>query len=215
MRAMKGAIEHVVIDRVTGKVSLTVIGKAEPRGICGSGIIDAAAGMAAAGIVDFTGKIVEGKPGVRKGESGPEFVLVNGSDTATGRDIVITGEDMAYLMDSKAAACGAIGVLMKKYRVLTGDVRHVYLAGAFGAYADLSSVIAFGIIPDFFNAEYHPLGNGSLAGACAALVSREKRKEAEEIARKMVYIDLLVESDFIDEYSSAIYIPGKKEYFTH
>ena len=170
--------------------------------------------MAAAGILDFTGKIVEGKPGVRGVESGPEFVLVPGSDTATGRDIVITGPDMAYLIDSKAAACGAIGVLMKKYRKTVGDIRHVYLAGAFGAFADLKSVIAFGIIPDFHNAEYHPVGNGSLAGACATLVSQKKRKEAEEVARKMVYIDLLVESDFIEEYSAAVYIPGKKEYFS-
>ena len=214
MRAMKGAVEHVAIDRETGAVTIKTIGAIKPRGICGSGIIDAAAQMAAAGIIDFTGKIVEGKPGVRPGKSGPEFVLVPGSDTATGRDIVITGEDMAYLMDSKAAACGAIGVLMKKYRISVGDVRHVWLAGAFGAYTDMSSVISFGIIPDFFNAEYHQIGNGSLAGACASLVSRKKREEAEEVARKMVYIDLLVESDFIEEYSSAIYIPGKKEYFS-
>lgn len=214
MRAMKGAVEHVAIDRDTGAVTIKTIGGGKPRGICGSGIIDAAAQMAAAGILDFTGKIVDGKPGVRPGESGPEFVVVPGSETATGRDIVITGQDMAYLMDSKAAACGAIGVLMKKYRISVGDVRHVWLAGAFGAYTDMGSVTAFGIIPDFFNAEYHHIGNGSLAGACAALVSRKKRQEAEEVARKMVYIDLLVESDFIEEYSSAIYIPGKKEYFS-
>jgi uncharacterized 2Fe-2S/4Fe-4S cluster protein (DUF4445 family) len=214
MRAMRGAIEHVAIDPITGHVSVKTVGDGKPRGICGSGIIDAAAGMAKAGILDFTGKIVEGKPGVRPGESGPEFVLVGSNGTATGRDIVISSPDMAYLMDSKAAACGAIGVLMKKYRVNPCDVRHVYLAGAFGAYASMGSVTAFGVIPDFYRAEYHPVGNGSLAGACAALASREKRREAEDIARKMVYIDLLVESEFMDEYSAAMYIPGKKEYFT-
>jgi uncharacterized 2Fe-2S/4Fe-4S cluster protein (DUF4445 family) len=214
MRAMRGAIEHVAIDPGTGHVSVKTVGDGKPRGICGSGIIDAAAGMVSAGILDFTGKIVEGKPGVRRGESGPEFVLVGSNDTATGRDILISSPDMAYLMDSKAAACGAIGVLMNKYRVTPGDIRHVWLAGAFGAYADMGSVTAFGIIPDFYNAEYHPVGNGSLAGACAALVSREKRREAEDVARKMVYIDLLVESEFMEEYSAAMYIPGKKEYFT-
>jgi hypothetical protein len=29
----------------------------------------------------------------------------------------------------------------------------------------------------------------------------------------MVYIDLLVDADFIEEYSSALHIPGKPEYF--
>jgi uncharacterized 2Fe-2S/4Fe-4S cluster protein (DUF4445 family) len=120
---------------------------------------------------------------------------------------------MAYLMDSKAAVCGAIGVLMKKYRISVGDVRHVYLAGAFGAYADMHNVVAFGIIPRFFNAEFHPIGNGTLSGAYATLLSQKRRREAELVAKKMVYIDLLIDSDFIEEYSAAIYIPGKKDYF--
>jgi uncharacterized 2Fe-2S/4Fe-4S cluster protein (DUF4445 family) len=213
IRAMRGAIEHVSIDPATTRVSWTTIGSERPKGVCGSGIIDAVAGMVRSGILDFTGKIVEGKPGVRPGDDGPEFVLVGKEYTATGREIVITRQDMAYLMDSKAAVLGAIGVLMKKYRISVGEVRHVYLAGAFGAYADLDNVVTFGILPRFFNAEYHPIGNGSLSGACAALRSQERRLEAESVAKKMAYIDLLVDSDFIEEYSAAIYIPGKKEYF--
>ena len=213
MRAMRGAIDHVSIDPTTAQVSFTTIGNEQPKGICGSGIIDAAAGMAGSGILDFTGKLIEGKPGVRRGDEGPEFVLVPKENTATGRDISITRQDMAYLMDSKAAVCGAIGVLMKKYRISVGDVRHVYLAGAFGAYADIHNVVAFGIIPRFFNAEFHPISNGALSGAYAALLSQKRRREAESVAKKMVYIDLLIDSDFIEEYSAAIYIPGKKDYF--
>ncbi|MDD1694812.1 MAG: ASKHA domain-containing protein [Methanoregula sp.] len=213
MRAMKGAIDHVAIDPSSGEVTVTTIGNGKPRGICGSGIIDAAAAMAAAGILDFTGKIVEGKPGVRRGAEGLEFVLVPREKTATGQDILITRDDMAYLIDSKAATCGSIGVLMKKYRVGVEDIRHVYLAGAFGAYADIKKIVAFGIIPDFYRAEFHQIGNGSLAGACAALISRKKRLETAEVAKKMVYIDLLVDADFIEEYTAAVYIPGKPEYF--
>jgi uncharacterized 2Fe-2S/4Fe-4S cluster protein (DUF4445 family) len=213
MRAMKGAIDHVTIDPATGEVSWTTIGNTRPRGICGSGIIDAAAAMVAAGILDFTGRLVDGRPGVRPGVSGLEFVLVPREKTATGQDIVITRDDMAYLIDSKAAACGSIGVLLKKYRVGVGDIRHVYLAGAFGAYADTRKIVEFGIIPDFYRAEIHAIGNGSLSGACAALLSGTKREEAADVAKKMVYIDLLVDADFIDEYAAAVYIPGKPELF--
>jgi len=213
MRAMRGAIEHVTIDPKTGTASCVTIGNEPPRGLCGSGIIDAAAEMAAAGILDFTGKLVEGKPNVRPGEHGLEYVLVPKDQSGTGRDIVLSARDMMYLMDSKAAVCGAIGVLMKKYRVRVEDVRHLYLAGAFGSYTDSRNLIRFGIIPNFFNAEVYPLGNGSLAGAAAALVSTERRKEAEAVAEKMVYIDLLVDVDFIEEYTAALYIPGKKELF--
>jgi uncharacterized 2Fe-2S/4Fe-4S cluster protein (DUF4445 family) len=213
MRAMKGAIDHVAIDVVSGEVSWTTIGNERPRGICGSGIIDAAAAMVAAGILDFTGKLVEGRSKVREGTGGLEFVLVPKEKTATGQDIIITRDDMAYLMDSKAATCASIGVLLKKYRVGITDIHHVFLAGAFGAYADTKKIIAFGIIPDFYRAEFHMIGNGSLSGACAALVSGKKRQEATEVAKKMVYIDLLVDADFIEEYAAAVYIPGKPDYF--
>jgi uncharacterized 2Fe-2S/4Fe-4S cluster protein (DUF4445 family) len=116
-------------------------------------------------------------------------------------------------MDSKAAVCGAIAVLLKKYRLTVSDILHVYLAGAFGAFASVDNAVRFGIIPGFPNAEFHPIGNGSVAGAYLALVNRGSRDEAQEIAQKMVYIDLLVDIDFIEEYSAALYIPGRPELF--
>ncbi len=214
MRAMRGAIDHVRIDPASCQVSFTTIQNEAPRGICGSGLIDAGAAMVSAGIIDFTGKLVETQPGVRPGDGGPEFVLVSRDNTGTGRDICITSQDMTYLMDSKAAICGAIGVLLKKYRVGVRDVRHVSLAGAFGAFSDMQNIIAFGIIPDFKEAEYQGIGNGSLAGAMSCLLSQEKRKKAQDISRQMVYIDLLIDADFIEEYSAALHIPGKNEYFS-
>ncbi|MDD1655379.1 MAG: ASKHA domain-containing protein, partial [Methanomicrobiales archaeon] len=102
MRAMRGAIDHVAIDPVTGAATWTVIGSTTPGGICGSGIIDAAAGMCAAGIIDPSGRVQEGKPYVQTGPDGPEYVLVPGDASATGREIAITQADMTYLMDSKA-----------------------------------------------------------------------------------------------------------------
>jgi uncharacterized 2Fe-2S/4Fe-4S cluster protein (DUF4445 family) len=213
MRAMRGAVDHVAIDPVSCQVSFTTILNDPPRGICGSGIIDAAAAMVSAGILDFTGKLVDGKPGVRPGAGGPEFVLVPREKTGTGRDICITSQDMAYLMDSKAAVCGAIGVLLHKYRVSVRDVRHVFLAGAFGAFSDMQHIVRFGIIPDFNQAQLQGMGNGSLAGAMACLLSQEMRTSAQETSRQMVYIDLLIDADFIEEYTAALHIPGKKEYF--
>jgi uncharacterized 2Fe-2S/4Fe-4S cluster protein (DUF4445 family) len=214
MRAMRGAIDHVAIDPVSCQVSFTTIQNEAPRGICGSGIIDAAAAMVSAGILDFTGKLVETKPGVRPGNDGPEFVLVPHEKTGTGRDICITCQDMTYLMDSKAAVCGAIGVLLKKYRVGVRDIRQVILAGAFGAFSDMNNIITFGIIPDFPGAQFHGIGNGSLAGAMACLLSQEMRTRARDISHQMVYIDLLIDTDFTEEYTAALHIPGKKEYFS-
>ena len=213
MRAMRGAIDHVRIDTETKDAECTVIGNVLPRGICGSGIIDSAAEMVTAGVLDFAGKLVDRCRNVRPGSEGLEYVLVPAEKTGIQRDIVITQRDIDYLLDSKAAACGAIAVLLKKYRLMVSDIRHVYLAGAFGAFASVENAVRFGIIPRFPNTEFHPLGNGSVAGAYLTLVNRRSRDEAREIAQKMVYIDLLVDIDFIEEYSAALYIPGRPELF--
>ncbi|HEY3274155.1 MAG TPA: ASKHA domain-containing protein [Methanocella sp.] len=213
IRAMKGAIEHVSLDPATSAVSLAVIGGVPPRGICGSGIIDAVTVMVISGALDFAGKLRGDHPLVRPGEEGLEYVLVPADRTAVGRDIVITQQDIDYFMDSKAAACGAIGVLLNKCKLTIADIRHVYLAGAFGTYTNMANATRLGIIPEFPGAIIHQIGNGSLSGAYATLVSRPHRAMAEDIAEKMAYIDLMVDTDFYEEYLAALYIPGKRELF--
>jgi uncharacterized 2Fe-2S/4Fe-4S cluster protein (DUF4445 family) len=214
MRGARGGIDHVRIDPDTLRADVSVIGESRPKGICGSGLIDLVAEMFRVGVLDFVGKLVLGvTPLVREGKWGLEYVVVPAEETAIGQNIVLTQTDLDYVIDSKAAACGAITVLMKKLKIGIGDVRHLYLAGAFGNYSDLHNATRLGIFPEFPNCRVHPIGNGSLSGAYATLMSMEKRREAVEIAEKTVYVDLLVDSEFIEEYSRALYIPGAKEYF--
>ena len=144
---------------------------------------------------------------------GAEYVLAQAQETGTGREIVITQQDIDYLMDSKAAACGAIAVLLKRYKYTVSDVRHLYLAGAFGAYTDINNAVRFGILPRFPSASVHTIGNGSLSGAYACLLSTRNRAEAESLAHHMVYIDLMVDTAFAEEYSAALYIPGRPDLF--
>jgi uncharacterized 2Fe-2S/4Fe-4S cluster protein (DUF4445 family) len=213
MRASFGGIDHIEIDDKTLKAKYTVIGGSKPKGICGSGLIDGVAEMFRVGIMDFAGKIVPNKPNVRKGKWGLEYVVVPANKTSIGKDIVITQSDLDYVIDSKAAACGAITVLMKKLKIGIEDVKNIYLAGAFGTYSDLKNATRLGIFPEFPNGKIQPIGNGSLSGAYITLLSMQKRKEARQIAEMMVYVDLLIDLEFIDEYSKALYVPGSKEYF--
>ncbi|MCW4049657.1 MAG: ASKHA domain-containing protein [Candidatus Bathyarchaeota archaeon] len=213
MRAAIGGIDHVTIDPETKKAEVSVIGDAKPKGICGSGLIDLVAEVFRAGVMDFSGKFVPSAPLVREGKWGLEYVVVPAEETSLGKDIVLTQADLDYVVDSKAASCGAVTVLMKKLRIGIEDVKNIYLAGAFGTYTDMESAKRLGIFPEFPNGKYQPIGNGSLSGAYATLMSMEKRREAVEVAKKMVYVDLLVDIEFIDEYSKALYIPGAKEYF--
>jgi len=215
IRAIEGAIESVKIDRQTLKPSYSIIGGVKPRGICGSGYIDLLAELFRHGVVDPLGKFDKDikSPYIRMGSEGYEYIVVPAEESDTGRDIVITEKDIANLIDSKSAACAAISILLKKMRLSVYDVSKVYVCGAFGKYLNISSAIAIGMIPEFPKAEVVYIGNGSLAGAYLALVSRKYREEAERIAGLLSSIDLMSDADFMDEYLSGFVMPGKKELF--
>ena len=70
-----------------------------------------------------------------------------------------------------------------------------------------------GIFPEFPNAKIRPIGNGSLSGAYATLLSMKKRDRANTIAQNILYVDLLADVMFAETYSESIYIPGPKELF--
>jgi uncharacterized 2Fe-2S/4Fe-4S cluster protein (DUF4445 family) len=214
MRGAAGGIDHVKINPDTFVSEVSVIGGYKPKGIVGSGLIDIVAELYEKGLIDFVGKFIPHVSQlVRKGKWGWEYVIVSSEKTGISQDIVITQSDLDYVIDSKAAACGAVTVLMKKLKIGVNDVRNVYLAGAFGNYANLENAVKIGLFPEFPNSEIKPIGNGSLSGAYATLISDKKRIESKEIAEKMVYIDLILDTEFIEEYSKALYIPGAKEYF--
>jgi uncharacterized 2Fe-2S/4Fe-4S cluster protein (DUF4445 family) len=59
----------------------------------------------------------------------------------------------------------------------------------------------------------HTSGNGSLFEARTISVSMKCQSQVKEVAFKMIHIDQLVDSDFIEEYSVSLYIPAKSELF--
>lgn len=215
MRSVEGAIDHIKIDPMTLRASYTVIGEASPRGICGSGLIDVMSEMFRHGILDSLGKVNSkfNSPYIRRGDDGYEYVVVEASQTGVGKDIIITEKDIANLIDSKAAACAAIGVIMKKMKLSVEDVTKVYVCGAFASYMDPNSAMAIGLLPEFPKAQVIYLGNGAVAGAYLTLVSRKQREKATELASLMTYFDLLKDVDFMDEYTAAYMLPGKRELF--
>jgi len=215
-RSVLGAIEHIQIDPSTLKASYSVIGgnSQKPRGICGSGIIDAVAEMFQRGIINWLGKFRELKSTfLRKGPEGWEYIVSPASENDLNKDIIINQKDINNLIDSKAAVCGALTTLMKKVGLSIRDVKRVFLAGAFGNYVDARSAVTIGIFPKFPNAKVIQIGNGSIAGAYLALLSSERRIVLEEISNFVTYYDLTVDPDFMDEYSAAFSLPGRPEYF--
>jgi uncharacterized 2Fe-2S/4Fe-4S cluster protein (DUF4445 family) len=216
MRSVEGAIEKVKIDPTSLKAECSLIGGPEknPRGICGSGIIDLTAEMFTTGILSPQGKIQEiDCPLVRSGPDGMEYVVVPAQETDLQKDITLTQKDIDKFLDSKAATCAAISVLMRKVGLTISDVEVLYLSGAFGHYIDTEKAVVIGVFPEFPRASIVRLGNGSIAGAYLGLLSLRQRAKAVEIAKTMTYWDLVDDPLFTDEYYEALRLPGKLELF--
>ncbi|MBI4335324.1 MAG: DUF4445 domain-containing protein [Candidatus Omnitrophica bacterium] len=211
MRAAKGAIQRVAIKRKDSniEVKISAIGDERPKGICGSGYIDALAEMLKTGIINKDGKINRQtqSPRVRSGPDGYEFVLAEKSETALDKDIVITETDIENLKRSKGAIYAATLMLVKKIGVDFADIKRIYIAGGFGTYLDIEKAIIIGLLPDVPREKIVFVGNSSLVGAREILLSYETMKKAEEVARKMTYIELSVEPAYMDEYIASVFFP--------
>ena len=209
MRAMEGAIEEVELDPKSFEVNYRVIGDSKPIGICGSGMIDALAEMYLAGVIDQKGKIREetGSKRIRRGESGLEFVLAWRVESAVNKEIVLTEVDLDNLIRAKAAIYAGFATLLSHMGLGFGDIRKLYIAGGFGRYIDVERAVTIGMLPDLPVEKFQFLGNTSIMGAYCGLLCDRLRHEAEEIARKMTYIELSVSRSFMDEYMSALFLP--------
>jgi uncharacterized 2Fe-2S/4Fe-4S cluster protein (DUF4445 family) len=149
------------------------------------------------GVIDRNGKFAEGK----------EFVLVSKKNADVGQDIVITEADIENLKRSKGAIYAASAILLKKMNLSFKDIKKFYIAGGFGTYLDIDKAVTIGLLPDLDRKRFSFIGNSSLVGSREILLSYEAKKEAEEIAKKLTYIELSVEPTYMDEYVSALFFP--------
>jgi len=210
MRATTGAIEDVWINSKTLEPTYRTIGNAPPRGICGSGMISLLAEMFITGVIDKAGRInrAANTPRIRIGESGPEYVVAWAEETQTkDRDIVITEVDIANLIRAKAAIYAGFCVLTRSVGVDLADVEQVLIGGAFGKYIDVEKAIQIGLLPDMPWERFHYLGNTSALGAYTALLCRDMRREIMNIASKMTYLELSADNTFMNEFTSALFLP--------
>lgn len=159
--SVPGAIDTV--DYIGGEIRYTTIGGAPARGICGSGLIDAAAALLDAGIMDETGRL-----------EGGEALLADA--------VHLSQDDIRKLQLAKGAVAAAIGTLFTAAGIKGGDIRRFYLAGGFGAHMRPESAARIGLIPSGLLDRTVPLGNAALSGAAMMLISRGVMTESLRLA---------------------------------
>ncbi|MFC1645797.1 ASKHA domain-containing protein [Candidatus Omnitrophota bacterium] len=209
MRAVNGAIQRVSINPKKLSVEYKTIGDVKPSGICGSGYIDLLAELLDAGIIDKNGKLRSEKKikRVRESEWGREFVVAYKKESASDMDIVITEADIENLKRAKAAIFSAASVLVKHMEMDFSALDRIFVAGGFGTYLDMEKSIKIGLLPDIQKEKFSFIGNSSVVGARQILLSSDAFTQAREIARKMTYFELSVDSQYMDEYVAALFFP--------
>jgi len=209
MKASEGAIEAVTISEAGKRVELQIIGGGRPKGLCGSGLIELLAELFTSGIIDRAGKfqIKDDHPRVRELDGRTAFILAEAEQTAIGTPVYITEHDIANLIRAKAAIFSACRLLLTNVGLSTEDLDRIHVAGGFGSHLNITNAVTIGLFPDLNPEKFHYLGNTSLIGAYLALLSSNHRKELEQLARSMTYVDLSYEPGYMDQYTGALFLP--------
>jgi uncharacterized 2Fe-2S/4Fe-4S cluster protein (DUF4445 family) len=213
MRGALGAIDRVAIR---DDVEIHTIGEAAPLGICGSGVIDALAGMLDAGIIDETGLIqvdhrdrlpsgLRGRVIVRGEER--QFILVRPGEAGAASEIVLTQDDIRQVQLAKGAIASGVAMLQHVAGIASEQVAELMLAGGFGNYISIRSALRIGLVPPLPAEKIRYVGNAASLGAQLCLVSEAERQRAERIARSIEHVSLAAHPDFQDIFVECMNFP--------
>jgi len=206
MRAAAGAIE--AIDLTETGVALRTVDDAPAIGLCGSGIVDGVAELRRWQLINERGRFDRDHGRVREGRQGPEFVLVPADQSGSQRDVAITQEDVNEIQLAKGAIRAGLEVLLDVTGTAPEEVKEVIIAGAFGSFLKLQSALDMGLLPRLPNAGYRQVGNAALVGARWALVSRQARARARQIAERTTYQELTTYPDFSYKFALGMLFPS-------
>jgi uncharacterized 2Fe-2S/4Fe-4S cluster protein (DUF4445 family) len=208
MRGAEGAIDHITIG---GELNLqfTTIGGKRPRGICGSGAIDLVSQLFLNGIIEPSGKIDPSSDPQRihKKDGEWRYVLVEAGNSAIGREISFTQEDIVQMQFAKGALHAAGEILMERRGIDKGGLAGILLAGAFGNFVDPASARNIGLFPEIPLERIKGIGNAAGSGAKMALMSTKLREKASALAKELTYVELAAQKDFEDRFYSSLYFP--------
>jgi len=188
MRATTGAISEVWIDE--GRLRCRVLGDVLPRGLCGSGLVDAVAAGLALGRIAPNGRLVDG-----------------GQPLELAPPVRLTQQDIRELQLAKAAIAAGVGLLRARFGGAAAVDPRLYLAGAFGNYVSRSSARRIGLI-DAAEDRIEPAGNTALLGAKMALFTAPEDRDFRAIRARVEHVALASLPTFQDTFIDATTFPA-------
>lgn len=189
MRAATGAIASV--SRADGQFRCHVLGGGEPRGICGSGLVDAVAVALDLGLIQANGRLAHGDA----------LVLLP--------PVQLTQADIRELQLAKGAIAAGLRMLTAQWGATLADITRLYLAGAFGNYINRASARRIGLLP-LPPDKVEPAGNTALLGAKMALFHLAGQGDLDypAVRANIQHVPLNEDPQFYDVFMAEMAFPA-------
>ena len=203
MQGEEGAISHVALAAETDSAAVggcgsaaagpklvqdetsgffvQIIGGGTPRGICGSGVIDAVRCLLESEVMDETGFLED------------EEAVIAG-------DVLLNQEDIRKVQLAKSAICAGMEAMLNKAELKMEELDELLIAGGFGSFLNLDSARVIGLLPRSKPAKTTVCGNAALKGAAELLLNTDSIEESRQIASCAQAVNLATDPFFIDQY---------------
>ena len=179
MTARGGAIDAVRVH--DGAYECHVLGGQAARGICGSGLVDAAACALELGQILPNGRLAGGAKTLRLTES-----------------VSLTQSDIRELQLAKGAMAAGL-----KTAPAGAPPRSLWLAGAFGSYIKEAAARAIGLLPQ--DVAIQPVGNSALRGARMLLLTPTHREALlARLCALTRHVELAADPAFQDTFAASM-----------
>lgn len=179
-----GAVDHVRVEG--GALQAHVIGDGAPKGLCGSGVIDALACLLELEQLDETG-------------------LLEQDPAPIAPPVCLTQKDIRMVQLAKSAVCAGLHTLLHAEGLGCGDVAELAVAGGFGSYLDVGSAGRIGLLPKELAARVRVLGNAALSGAAMLLLNRSFLPQSSALAAAARTVDLSANAEFMNAYTEGMF----------
>ncbi len=188
----------------------TTIGGQAAKGICGSGLIDLIALLCRKGCIDETGVLspddCDDAAYTDRFDDAGRFILAAKANGAAS-EVSLTQKDVREVQLAKSAIAAGVDILALRLGVELAQIEHVYLAGGFGSFIDYDSACTIGLLSPILRSKIVSIGNAAGSGARMTACSQAERDHAEDVARRMDYIELAEAKEFSDEFMENMIFP--------
>jgi uncharacterized 2Fe-2S/4Fe-4S cluster protein (DUF4445 family) len=194
MPAEPGAIFRLNVSDTTGEFAFDVIAGAEPRGLCGSGLVDLLASLVRKRILNNKGQFALSVP--KYG-----FPLCRGN-----QEIILTKRDVDIFQRAKAAIGVAFKVLLTKAGMGYHELRRICIGGVFGQYLNIVNAQEIGLLPTMPEQFLETAGNTALAGCETLLLSLDSEECLREVRSRAITVNLSNCTDFETLFLEHLYL---------